>query len=42
METPPLTTHRNPLFDVVKALMMLWVFWGIWVCGESLFRNPIP
>ena len=21
-------TARDPLFDVVKALMMVWVFWG--------------
>ena len=28
METFPPTTHRDPLFDVVKAAMMLWVIWG--------------
>ena len=28
METTTHTIRRNPLFDVVKALMMLWVVWG--------------
>lgn len=40
METPTLTIRRDPLFDVVKALMMLWVVWGHLARWEVVAHNP--